>query len=231
MHWIGKYTITEDITLTVVTDDTVMATLIGPQMISAFCGAAGSSLTNQDSASFAYAGISGLFVRSVWKDVAHLITENMNATNLVRMVHSLPGARWIGGKAYDGYRIISGMPASPGEINDAHNPLECGLRSSVSFTKGCYIGQEVIARLDTYGKTRRHLVRISSASAINEPLPLTLRRNGAGAGMLTSMSEIPLDGEYAGLAIINNDSAAPGDTLLAGTAGHPLRVADTHPGA
>jgi tRNA-modifying protein YgfZ len=229
-HWIGKYTITEDITLKIVTDDTIMVSLVGPRMISTFCDAAGAASGNQGSATLVYGGISVHFVQTPGKDVAHLITENANAPGLARMVQSLPGARWIGWMAYDGYRILKGTPASPGEINDSHNPLECGLRGSVSFTKGCYIGQEVIARLDTYGKTRRHLVQTTSASALHEPLPVSLVRNGGEAGMLTSMSEIPLDGVYAGLAIIRNESASPGDTLLAGTAAHPLLVAGTHPG-
>ncbi len=43
-------------------------------------------------------------------------------------------------------------------MTDETNPLECGLEKYVSFTKGCYIGQEVIARLDTYDKISKHMV-------------------------------------------------------------------------
>ena len=43
-------------------------------------------------------------------------------------------------------------------MTDETNPLECGLKQYVSFTKGCYIGQEVIARLDTYDKISKHMV-------------------------------------------------------------------------
>ena len=54
-------------------------------------------------------------------------------------------------------RIERGIPVHGKEITEAVNPLEAGLSTLVSFTKGCYIGQEVVARLDTYGKVRRKL--------------------------------------------------------------------------
>ncbi len=59
--------------------------------------------------------------------------------------------------ALDVLRIEFGVPAPGSEINEDANPLEAGLSRFVSFTKGCYIGQEVIARLDTYKKLQRTL--------------------------------------------------------------------------
>ncbi|HEX7573278.1 MAG TPA: tRNA-modifying protein YgfZ, partial [Bacteroidota bacterium] len=145
---------------------------------------------------------------------------------IVEMLDSLPGARWIGRKAYEGFRIDRGIPAAPGELNDAFNPFECGLRDSISFTKGCYIGQEVIARLDTYGKIRRHLTRVASPARLPGPLPLLMLKNGAEAGTLTSMTEIPFGGKYLGLAVVRND-LAPGDTLAAGATGVSVLLAGT----
>jgi folate-binding protein YgfZ len=55
-------------------------------------------------------------------------------------------------------RIELGIPKAAREMTEDTNPLECGLENYVSFTKGCYIGQEVIARLDTYDKISKHLV-------------------------------------------------------------------------
>jgi len=45
------------------------------------------------------------------------------------------------------------------------HPLECGLRSSISFTKGCYVGQEVVARMDSYDKIQRALHWLRGAGA------------------------------------------------------------------
>jgi folate-binding protein YgfZ len=63
-------------------------------------------------------------------------------------------------------RIRAGMPAFGAEIDGLSNPLELGLLDAIDFGKGCYIGQEVIARLANYEKIQRRLVRLSSDLAI-----------------------------------------------------------------
>ena len=56
---------------------------------------------------------------------------------------------------YERHRVTYGVPGFPSELSSSYNPLEAGLLHLVSFTKGCYIGQEVVARLDTYKKVQR----------------------------------------------------------------------------
>lgn len=68
--------------------------------------------------------------------------------------------------AYNLFRIESGFPVAPNEINEQINPVECGLNKYISYTKGCYIGQEVIARLDSQGKIPKQMVKISTDSMI-----------------------------------------------------------------
>jgi folate-binding protein YgfZ len=67
---------------------------------------------------------------------------------------------------YDEKRIDLGIPAFGKEMTELTNPLECGMDEYVSFTKGCYIGQEVIARLDTYDKISKHLVKLEAENDI-----------------------------------------------------------------
>jgi folate-binding protein YgfZ len=67
---------------------------------------------------------------------------------------------------YETKRIEHGIPGFGKEMTDFTNPLECGLNSYVSFTKGCYIGQEVIARLDAYDKINKHMVGVLSEQEI-----------------------------------------------------------------
>ena len=71
------------------------------------------------------------------------------------------GALTMGMEAYEALRVGLGAPSYDRELSEAYNPLETGLWGSISFTKGCYIGQEVIARLDTYQKVQKHLVSLS----------------------------------------------------------------------
>lgn len=70
---------------------------------------------------------------------------------------SMSGAKACGWDAYNILRIEQKIPLYPYELSDKFNPLEAGLYEAVSFTKGCYIGQEVIARLDSYNKVQRQL--------------------------------------------------------------------------
>ncbi len=63
---------------------------------------------------------------------------------------------------YESDRIEAGIPEGENEFNDNINPMECGLERYISFNKGCYIGQEVIARLDSQGKLPKRMIRINS---------------------------------------------------------------------
>jgi len=63
---------------------------------------------------------------------------------------------------YEFFRIKNGLPEGINEFNDQINPMECGLDEFISFKKGCYIGQEVIARLDSQGKRPKQMVIIDS---------------------------------------------------------------------
>jgi folate-binding protein YgfZ len=66
-----------------------------------------------------------------------------------------------GDEAFEGLRIEQGLPRWPVDMGERAFPHELGLRDRVcSFTKGCYIGQEVINRMETMGKTNRRLLRV-----------------------------------------------------------------------
>jgi folate-binding protein YgfZ len=88
---------------------------------------------------------------------------------------------------YESKRIGYGIPAFGKEMTDVTNPLECGLNKYVSFTKGCYIGQEVIARLDTYDKISKHMVKIDSDNEIRAEGSKILT-DGKECGYVTSAS-------------------------------------------
>jgi len=89
---------------------------------------------------------------------------------------------------FDTIRIENGIPAFGKEMTEQTNPLECNLEKYVSYTKGCYIGQEVIARLDAYDKISKHMIGIIS----DLPLPPVEDKNvriifeGKESGYITS---------------------------------------------
>ena len=68
-------------------------------------------------------------------------------------------------------RLRLGLPAAPAELNDDTNPFELGLAARVSLSKGCYVGQETLARLATYDGVRRQLRRWHAAATPGLPPP------------------------------------------------------------
>ena len=86
---------------------------------------------------------------------------------------------------FDYLRIEAGLPRFGRELTEDFIPLETGLWDDVSFSKGCYIGQEIIARMDSRGRLAKKMVRFSAES----PLELgEIRSNGKKAGTLTSVA-------------------------------------------
>ncbi len=71
-------------------------------------------------------------------------------------------------KTFEELRINYGIPRAPNELNEGINPVECGLNDFISYTKGCYIGQEVIARLDSQGKIPKQMVKIDSEKMLSD---------------------------------------------------------------
>ena len=99
-------------------------------------------------------------------------------------------------------RLQQGMPMWPREINDAFNPFELGLAGAVALNKGCYLGQEVLARLVTYDGVKQQL-RLWRSSTALENLPEDhgiQGEDGARAGVVTSRAA--LDTGSVGLAVV-----------------------------
>jgi hypothetical protein len=67
------------------------------------------------------------------------------------------GAITLGDRVWEQLRIEQGRPAPDYELTDDYNPLEAGLWQAISFEKGCYMGQETIARLNTYKGVKQQL--------------------------------------------------------------------------
>ena len=76
------------------------------------------------------------------------------------------GAVELSDRSWEMLRILQGRPTPDRELTDDYNPLEVGLWQTVSFNKGCYIGQETIARLNTYKGVKQYLwgIRLSAAA-------------------------------------------------------------------
>lgn len=79
-----------------------------------------------------------------------------NAAKLWKILMEV-GAIPMGDRIWEQLRIHQGRPTPDRELTDDYNPLEAGLWKTISFEKGCYIGQETIARLNTYKGVKQQL--------------------------------------------------------------------------
>lgn len=99
-----------------------------------------------------------------------------------------------GPEAFEYLRIASGQPRFGREISEEYIPLETGLWDDVSFDKGCYTGQEVIARMESRGRLAKKLVHLRAEEPV-EP-GSEIEAAGRSAGTITSAASGP-DGVFA----------------------------------
>ncbi len=113
-------------------------------------------------------------------------------------------------------RIEAGIPAVPRDIGPGELPNEGGLETAaISYTKGCYLGQEVMARLKSMGQVRRRLLRVKGAGVV-PGLPAELFQGERRVGELRSAVADATGTGFVGLALV---------TLLNLRAGGPLATA------
>ena len=93
----------------------------------------------------------------------------------------------VGELECEAIRIAAGIPLLPAESDqNALNPIEAGILSPISFTKGCYLGQEVVARVERLGRVSRRLARFhGEAGGVLDPC--ALHQQGGQVGELTTV--------------------------------------------
>ncbi|MEA2241920.1 MAG: hypothetical protein QOD24_1476 [Solirubrobacteraceae bacterium] len=149
-------------------------------------------------------------VRLVATDVGVDVLCDADDTEAVRGALLDAGATPVSEAAAEILRVERGRPRYGAELDDATIPQEAGLNErAVSFTKGCYVGQETVARLFYRGKPNRHLRGLR----LSEPAPAgaELRLGERVVGHLASSLVSPVHGPIA-LALVRRE-AAVGDTV------------------
>lgn len=100
------------------------------------------------------------------------------------------GARPVGSLAVDAVRVEGGEPVMGRDLDEKTIPQESGLvPETVSFTKGCYLGQELVARIDSRGHVNRVLRGVVVGTNVLPPENAELFAEGEAVGRLTSVAE------------------------------------------
>ena len=116
---------------------------------------------------------------------------------------------------YEDFRVKAGIVSAPEEINDKYGPLELGLHDALHWAKGCYIGQEVISRIDNYQKQTKHLIGVSAQKKLS--VGDEIYRDDKKVGVITSALDAHWANEHiCALAIVRADLTTLTSPFVAG---------------
>lgn len=211
------YSIGREVEVADMSDERAILSLIGPRAVE-IAGTA--ALPPNACATTSVAGTECLAVGT--RDGIDLIAP-AGETDRLRGALLAAGAVAVSPAAAEILRIEAGVPRFGAEMGGETMPAEAGIvEDAVSFTKGCYIGQETVARLHYKGRPNRHLrgLRLSAPVEPGAELRLGEKEVGRLGGTAVSPALGPI-----GLAIVRRE-AEPGTELAVGEDGVTARVTD-----
>jgi folate-binding protein YgfZ len=135
------------------------------------------------------------------------------------------GATPVGAVAMDLIRIAAGIPRYGQDIRERDLPQETEQKRALHFTKGCYVGQEIVERIRSRGNVHRKFTGFTVEGQLPQP-GTKVEANGKEIGEITSSAALPIaNGErYVALGYIRREAEKPGNELS--TSGGRLMVAD-----
>ena len=217
-----KYIIMDDVTLAVETERFATIGVTGPQAFEAVKTVSGLDIRGWQDLSFGEARVGGVLCRVVKRATAEgaaadFISPRTEAAAVWRTLLEAvvaAGGRPAGYQALNALRLEQGVPWFGYDFGDKQIPHEAGLQDShISYSKGCYTGQEIVERVRSRGQVNRVrlLVRFAGATA---PAPgNVLTADGKEAGYVTRTGFSPRLGSVIGMAYLRREKSAPGTEL------------------
>ena len=228
---IQRFTLAGDFHLTDLTDQTVLLSVQGKQAVEVVHGVLGE---------FAAKIPNGGLGQHEWQQQELIIwhaghTADDGFDLVARIDHAqalwealvIKGARPVGYDAFEILRIEAGVPRYGVDVDESIVVPEA-LEEAVSYTKGCYIGQEIIARIKYRGHVAKKLVGIVFDGPVKLDTDAKLKSlDDKEIGRITSITFSPHLGRTIALGYVKYDSASPGiEVKVSSTAGDtPARVA------
>ena len=231
-EWIERYVIAERVDVRDATPETFLFTLVGPEAPGALRDAYSLDVDSWEPWTHSFASASSSSSQVVVaraEDVGgrswFVIGPSSLASETWDALAALPSA---GEEAYRALRIESGVPAFGEEYTDRSIPLETRMHDAISFRKGCYLGQEVIARLHNYQRVKRWLVRLWIEGTELPGDGATIRAEGAEIGTITSA--VPTADGVVALGFVERERAeSPAITVTDGSENRAARILPLHP--
>ncbi len=212
-----KYVIMDDVTLEDVSAATAHFTVTGPaagDLIGTLDGEVPLEMWSHRAGPLG--GIGASIARTHWASTADIdVFAPIGDRDPLRVVLEKAGATTIGDAAFEVLRIEAGVARQGADLDDVI-ALEARLdkEGAVSFTKGCYMGQEVMARIDSRGHVNRLLVGLALGAAT---VPGThIKVDGKDVGRITSAAFSPTLGKTIALGYIRREHSEPGAAVTVG---------------
>jgi folate-binding protein YgfZ len=215
LRHLTMYSIGRDVAVADASAERALLSLIGPRAAEI---AAAPPLPEFANEAVSIAGVEALAVGT--RDGIDLFTAAADRDRLLAALIDA-GAVEVTPEAAEIVRVEAGVPRFGAEMDARTMPAEASIvEEAVSFTKGCYIGQETVARLHYKGKPNRHLrgLKLSGAAAPGAALRLGEKEVGTLGGAVVSPALGPI-----GLAIVRRE-AEPGTELAVGEDGVTAEV-------
>ncbi|MFA5593731.1 MAG: hypothetical protein WDA15_00460 [Trueperaceae bacterium] len=130
------------------------------------------------------------------------------------------GAQVVPAASIDALRVRAGLPTAGGEGGEGVLPQEAALEGGLSYRKGCYLGQEIMARIEARGNLRRSLTRLELAALPQPGSERAITHGGRTVGLLGTVVQIGSDGGgqpvVEALAVLRNDLPADAELEAGG---------------
>ena len=139
-------------------------------------------------------GHGGVPAFSLWQSsaIAPLMAEDLADTGILQ----------VGAEAAEALRIEHGHPLWGVDYDDSNLPQETGIEDAVDYEKGCYLGQEIVARIHYRGQPARRLCRLVFEPEHTPAAGAEIEFDGRTAGTVTSISRSPRDPAAIGLGLL-----------------------------
>jgi folate-binding protein YgfZ len=233
-EFLERYLISEDAEIADVSADWGQLGVYGPRAFDALSAALGTPvapLTRNAIRTVDFGGTSLLLVGNPVPAGAgaDVLVPRAALEPLYRALLGTGAVRAVGFDVLEVLRVEAGWPRYGQDMVDTTIPLEAHLERAISYNKGCYIGQEVIARATFRGHMNRKLAGLLLGPGEPPPPGTELRtRTPEGGekkvGWLTSVVHSPTLGQHVALGYVHRDLLAPGTALMLAGTGAPATV-------
>jgi folate-binding protein YgfZ len=219
---LDKYIIMDDVRLTDRTDECGTLALEGPKAAAAILELTGVDLSALSELESLEVSLSGIDCRVVKRTPGgELLLHREHLPELWQIL--LEAAKSHGGgpagyTALNTLRLEHGVPWFSYDFSEKQIPHEAGLQEShISYTKGCYTGQEIVERVRSRGQVNRVRVSLKFDGPAPPAVNAVLSSEGKEAGYVTRVGFSPVLNTFIGMGYLRREKAAPGTILeLAG---------------